>query len=72
LKELAPGKALARIVTQFTDGGGSFARQAVPWWRQIPVGAAVGVLFLIAGTHGVLREIFRNLKKYLFGCTFGL
>jgi hypothetical protein len=67
LKELAPGKALARIATQFTEEEDVLQGEWYHGGSRFQLGRQLVFTFSSAGTHGVLREIFRNLKNIGLG-----
>jgi hypothetical protein len=72
LKELAPGKALARITSQFTVEEESFRGEWYLGEGRIQLGWQSAFSIRLLKPDGMLREIFRNLKKYWFWRTFGL
>jgi hypothetical protein len=67
LKELAPGKVLARIATQFTEEENVLRGERYLGEGRFQLGRHLMFSFSTAETHGVLREIFRNLKNIGLG-----
>lgn len=67
LKELAPGKALARIATQFTELEGGFGGDRYHGEGRFQWGRQSAFSFRLLKPDGVLRENFRNLKNISLG-----
>jgi hypothetical protein len=67
LKELAPGKVLARIATQFTEEEEDLRGEWYHGEGRFQLGQQSAFLFRLLKPDGVLREIFRNLKNIGLG-----
>jgi hypothetical protein len=72
LKELAPGKALARIATQFTEVEGDFGGERCHGEGSFQWGQQSAFFVPIAQTRWRTAGDFPQFENYWLGRTFGL